>query len=97
MIVNTKFKLVDSNIYPLVGTNERYWHMSTTSAGLRTFLQFFDAETNKMYLEELKGGQLEFIDDDIVFNDLGQFLNELKLLDLQRTIGIYAHTKSKIR
>ena len=86
LLRSNKLRLVDSNTYPLSGTNERFVHLATVTGGLRDFMCFIDERAQKVYIEEITGGSLEFINDELLVEDIAHFLNEHNLLDPRRTI-----------
>lgn len=76
---------VDSNeIFELPGTNGRWVHLATARKGIREYMCFIDVQTNKCYIEEITGSQLEFIHDDELAFDLAKFFEEKGLSDPRR-------------
>lgn len=79
------FILVDSNVFALPGTSRRYFHLATVHMGLREFICFLDALTQQCYVEEITGGQLNFIEEEELATDLTRFLEEKGITDLRTT------------
>lgn len=80
---NPSFKLMNTNRYFLKGSNHRMLHIASIQKGLREFMIFIDLKEQEAYFEEVTGGHLEVIDDDNLFEDLGAFINEHKLLHIK--------------
>jgi len=78
----SKFKLADTKRFPLPGTNNRVMHLATIYYGLREFVYFKDNRTQRVYVEEITGGQLHKINDDNLWNDLGDFLEKNGLTNI---------------
>lgn len=77
-------KLVNSNIFTLPGTHDRWLHLAEVQRGLHTFLHFYDTQTGKAYIEELIGGQLTFIQNEALVYELEQELIHLGVHHSQR-------------
>lgn len=75
-------KLVNTNRFPLPGTNERFVHIATVTDSMREFVCMFDSHEKKLYVEEVTGGSLEYIDDDSLAQELADFLFHHKVTDL---------------
>lgn len=77
-------KLLNSNRYELPGTNGRWIHLASLqdNFSLKEYICFIDRTTNKCYIEEIDFQGLHLIDDDNLINDLKQFLDENKILDM---------------
>ena len=73
------FKLVDTNRFPLKGTNGKILHLATITKGVREFVFIMDQTTSKTYLEEVTGGRMEWIDDDSLHEDLSHFVEQVGL------------------
>lgn len=56
------------------GTHGRWVHLATVQDGIREYICFFDIHDQKMYIEEITNGSLEFISDDSVVRELADFL-----------------------
>jgi hypothetical protein len=67
-------KLLNSNKFFLNGTKNRYSHLATIGDGLKEYMCFIDNKTMKVYIEQITGGHLEFINDDQLANELASFL-----------------------
>jgi len=76
--------LKDSNRYYLQGTNQRFMHLATLHHGLREYMCFTDKETNKVYIDEITGGSLAFIQDDKLAQALTDYLTYLGILDINK-------------
>jgi len=79
-------KLIDSNRYYLPGTSGRWIHIATVHHGLREYMCFADRSNNKMYIEEITGGSLEFIDDDSLAQGLADFVTDRCVLDVTKPL-----------
>lgn len=75
-------KLINTNRYELKGTNGRWIHLATMHDGLHEYVCIVDKLTNKCYIEEIDFHGLHQIDDDNLINDLKQFLDDNKILDI---------------
>jgi hypothetical protein len=73
-------QLIDTNKYYLNGTRERFLHLSTVHMGLREFMCFQDISDGKIYIEEMVGGKLLFVEDDSLASALEWFLTEKGIL-----------------
>lgn len=79
-------KLINSNRFFLPGQS-RFLHLATVHDGVREFICFADTlEVNKVYIEEVTGGHLSFIEDDALAEALANFLRELTILDMGRAL-----------
>jgi len=72
-------RLINSNIFPLQGTNGRFIHTGTILKGIQEFMCFIDKTTSVGYIEEVTGGHLELIEDDHLHAELSQFAIEKDL------------------
>lgn len=79
-------KLLNTNRFYLAGTNKSYIHLATISSGLKEIMCFANTKTSKIYIEEITGGQLSFIEDDSLVEDVVRFLTELKILDMTKSL-----------
>ena len=79
-------KLMDSNRFWLPGTDKKYIHLASVSHGVHEYLCFANAETNQVYIEEVTGGHLEFIEDDALAEEIQQFLIHHKVLLMARPL-----------
>lgn len=80
------FKLVDSNRYYLANTNDRFLHLGSAHYGLREYMCFADRMTSQIYIEEITGGSMQFIDDDSLAQGLSDFFTEVGVLDLKKPL-----------
>lgn len=79
-------KLVNSNRFYLAGTNKRFLHLATVHNGVREYMCFADRSTRRIYIEEITGGNLQFVDDDMLVHDISNFLKEKKILDISKPL-----------
>lgn len=63
-------KLVDTNRYYLPGTGAL--HLASVQEGVHEYICFYLA--GKIYIEEITGGHLEYIEDDSLAQGLTDFL-----------------------
>ena len=77
-------KLLDSNRFCLQGTANQFLHIATVANGVREYMCFCDLKTQKVYIEEITGGHLEFIDDDSLAEGIAEFLRESGVLDINK-------------
>ena len=75
-------KLLSSKTHPLKGTNEEYWHLATVEDGVHEYMCFLCMKNNKVFIEEITGGQLEFINDDSLALDIAKFLESKGITDI---------------
>jgi hypothetical protein len=78
------FKVLDSDVFALPGTEGRYIHLGTIQNGLREYLCFLDRQSQKCYIEDFTGGSLNFIEDDTLAFELTKFCEDRGLTDLKR-------------
>lgn len=79
-------KLADSNRFYLPNTHKQYLHLATVQDGLREYLCFANVRTQQIYIEEVTGGQLEFIEDDQRAAALHDFLVECGVLVMNKPL-----------
>jgi len=79
-------KLVDSNRFYLPGTNNRYLHLATLHNGIREYMCFAEVGAQKIYIEEITGGSLQFIEDEALAGALHEFLREAGVLDINKPL-----------
>lgn len=79
-------KLLDTNRFYLKGTNNRFLHLASISEGLKEYMCFADVKTSKLYIEQITGGHLEFIDDDILAKALFDYLEYSGVLDMKKPL-----------
>ena len=77
-----RFKIINSEVFYLPGTSRRMIHGATLHYGLREYILYLDNLTSKLYIEEVTGGHLSRIKDDLLAYDISKFLNEKGYLDL---------------
>lgn len=75
-------KLINTNRFYLQGTPAL--HLATVTKGVREYVCF--ALNGKIYIEEISGGHLEFIEDDQLAEDLHNFLTEKRVLDATKPL-----------
>lgn len=88
------FKLKDSNIYPMPGSNNQALHLGTIGHGLKEYVVFtyiHGPAQGNTYIEEVVlnsvnwsedvFANLKFIDDDNLAYDLTRFVEEKGLTD----------------
>lgn len=73
------FKVINTNHFPLKGTNDRFWHMATITKGVREFMVFIDTVGQATYIEEITGGGLNKILEDDIWADLRKMVDEQNL------------------
>ena len=61
-------------------------HLATVHDNFREFMCFIDKQTQKVYIEEISGGSLQFIEDDQLAHELAAFLTMHKVLDVTKEI-----------
>ena len=79
-----EFKVVDRKVYPLPGTNNRFYHIATIRKGLREFMFFTDMYQSTSYIEEVTGGHLDVITDESLWQSLANFLEEEGLRTIRK-------------
>lgn len=78
------FSVVNTNIFELPGTNGRFVHLASVHNGVREFMCFLDALSQKCYIEEITGGSLTFIEDDNLAFDLAKFCDDKGFTDMKK-------------
>lgn len=76
-------QILNSKRFPLRGTNGRFVHLATLGWNLREFLCFLDTKTGQVYIEEITGGHLEYIQDESLWEALALFAREKGLTTIQ--------------
>jgi len=68
-------KLISNEQFEMQGTNGRFIHCAEVHDSLkcRVYIFFYDMQTNKKYIEEVRGGSLIAIEDDSRWNELLMF------------------------
>jgi len=79
-------KIIDSNRYYLPNTHKEYIHLATIQHQLREYICFAHVSTQKVYIEEITGGSLEWIADDGLAQALHDFLQDRAVLDMKRPL-----------
>lgn len=77
------FKIINKNTFFLKGTGNRFFHLATITFSVREFMVFMDTYKNKVYIEEVTGGSLNFIEDESLAKDLENFAKENKILEIK--------------
>ena len=75
-------KLVNTDRFYLPNTKNRFLHLATIQESVREFMCFCDVSSYQVYIEEITGGHLSFIEDDSLAEALANFLREQKVLDI---------------
>jgi len=70
-------KVINSNRFYFPGTTAL--HLASIQDGLKEYICFY--LDGKIYIEEITGGHLEFIEDDNLAEELLNFLTLQKILD----------------
>lgn len=89
-----KILLQNSNQFPLKGTHSRFWHIATLQRAGKQYMVFKDRGVpyisgEKMYIEEISpGGQLLFIEDEELANELSTWAREHGFLTI-KPVGWY--------
>jgi len=73
--------LSDTNRYLLPGGTGAL-HLATVLDGLREYICFYYG--GNVYIEEITGGHLEFIEDDRLAEEIAEFLRERGVLDISK-------------
>ena len=85
-------KLTDTNRFYLKNTGDRFLHLATVQHLLREYMCFVDLRPGpgtpgpRIYIEEITGGQLEFIGDDALAEELTAFLTYHHVLDYSKPL-----------
>lgn len=77
-------KLINTNKFYLKGTNNRFLHLATIEDGPKEYMCFYDKRTSSMYIEEITGGTLMFIQDEQLAFELTKFLEYNKVIDISK-------------
>ena len=78
-----KFKLLDTNLFYLPGTQDRFVHLASIGYRFQEFMCFIDLYTDHIYIEEITGGHLEQIVDNSLLDALEKFAAEFNLLRMR--------------
>ena len=79
-------KLLDSNRYWLPGSQKRFLHIASVERGVHEYMCFANVENNQIYIEEITGGSLQFIEEDKLVEEIQFFLTYNGLLDLNKPL-----------
>ena len=71
-----KFQIINKAQFPLPGSGGRFTHLATVTHGVQEFMFFLDSALGQTHIEEITGGSLVKIEDDILWDALGNFLQE---------------------
>ena len=76
-------KLINTNRTFLKGTNNSFMHLATIQNNCREYICIADCFSNQVYIEEITGGHLQFIEDESLVQELNDFLvlNKVLLMD----------------
>lgn len=83
-----EFRTKDSNKYwlPVANAPYRWLHIATIQNNYnREFLLFMDVVTNKVYIEEVVGGGLTFIEDDELVKSINFYAEVMGLKTIDRS------------
>lgn len=88
-----RFIVKDTNLFFLPG-NKHMLHIATIGYSLREFVAMLDVNTQKIYIEEVVlvsqdfskdvYANFKFIDEDELAQELSEFCDSRKLLDMKR-------------
>lgn len=88
-----RFIIKDTNYFDLPN-NKHMLHIATIGYGLREFVVMLEKKTQKVYIEEVVleskdfnkdvFANFKFIEDDNFANDIAEFCNENKLIDMKK-------------
>jgi len=70
-------KIIDSSVYPLQ-SDQSVYHLATLVDGVREYVAFL--LDNKVYIEEITGGNLKYIDDDDIAKEAEELLLDAGIL-----------------
>lgn len=65
---------------------DRFLHLATIHEGTREFMCFADIVTSKIYIEEIVGGHLVVIEDDMLIDELHGLLLMSRILDVGKPL-----------
>lgn len=77
-------KLKYTNRYYLPGTRDQWIHLATIIHNTREFICFADCFTSQIYIEETTMGNLMYIEDDSLVEEIANFLREVGILDVAK-------------
>ena len=61
-------------------------HLATIQRNLREYMCFANVTTQQIYIEEITGGQLQFIEDDGLAGAIHDFLTDRGILRIDRPL-----------
>lgn len=61
-------------------------HLASIHHNIREFMCFANTRSGQVYIEEITGGHLELIEDDVLFQELHGFLCMHGVLDMTRPL-----------
>jgi hypothetical protein len=76
-------KLINTNRFAMPGTNGRFVHIATVQDSTHEYICFWDKAVRKLYIEEITGGTLTYIDDDNLVKEISTFLFEKNITNLK--------------
>jgi len=76
-------KIINSNRFHLPNTDKKYLHLATVTDRMREYICFLEMSTNKMFIEEITTGQLEYVFDESIVEEIATLLHEAHLTDLR--------------
>jgi len=79
-------KLISSNRFYLPGTDKKWLHIATVTNSVREYMCFADVATSQIYIEEITGGSLSFIEDESLAKAIHNFLVYKKVLLMDRPL-----------
>ena len=79
-------KLINTNRFYLEGTQNQFLHLATVHHGVQEYMCFAQRATQQIYIEEITGGSLQFIDDDSLVEGITRFLEDRKVLDMHKPL-----------
>ena len=80
-----RIRVLNSDVYVLKGTDDRFFHLATLTRGLHEYMVFFDDRDKKVFVEKITGGHLEYVDDESLWEELATFAQNKGLTDIART------------
>lgn len=79
-----RLRLVDSNLFYLKGTKNKFLHLATIHRGAREFVCFMGIPTRQVYIEEITGGHLKRIEDTGLATELEVFCQSTGIINVER-------------
>ena len=83
------FTITSKTKFIIKGTSRDLVHLATIKRNFREFVLLFSLSHNKVYLNESTTGSFQEIIEDNLFNDLGEFMQETKLtqVDIDKSMN----------